>query len=45
MAYHLTHPDSNQEIEVTADAVPMYLSQGWQTKPTANPPTDDVKAK
>lgn len=32
MAYHLTHPESKQEIEVEADRVPMYKTQGWQTK-------------
>lgn len=44
MAYHLTHPDSEQEIEVEADQVPMYQSQGWQTKPGAKsvePPADE----
>lgn len=38
MAYTLTHPDSNQEIKREADQVPMYVSQGWQTKPGAKPP-------
>lgn len=38
MSYHLTHPDSDQEIEVDADSVPTYLSQGWQTKPGAREP-------
>lgn len=37
MAYHLTHPDSGVEIEVEAEMVPMYQSQGWETKPTARP--------
>lgn len=41
MAYHLTHPDSDQEIEVDADQVPMYQSQGWQTKPGAKPVDSD----
>lgn len=46
MAYHLTHPDSDLEIEVTAEQVPLYTSQGWQTKPTAKPvETDDTKVK
>ena len=44
MAYKLTHPDSEQEIEVAADQVATYTSQGWQTKPTAKPPADDDKA-
>jgi hypothetical protein len=37
MAYRLTHPDSKQEIEVAAEQVPLYSSQGWQTKPNAKP--------
>jgi hypothetical protein len=41
MAYHLTHPDSEQEIEVDREQVPMYLSQGWQTKPTVKPPESE----
>lgn len=41
MAYKLTHPDSEQEIERDADQLPMYASQGWKTKPNANPPKDD----
>jgi len=41
MAYHLTHPDSEQEIERDAADVPMYLSQGWQTKPGAKPVETD----
>jgi hypothetical protein len=43
MAYHLNHPDSDLEIEREAGDVPMYLSQGWQTKAGAKPvePTDE----
>ena len=42
MAYHLTHPNSpDHEIEVAADQVPMYASQGWETKPGAKP-ADEV---
>ena len=26
---HMTHPDSEQEIEVRADQVQTYRSQGW----------------
>lgn len=38
MAYHLTHPESpKHEIEVNAESVAMYESQGWQTKPSAKP--------
>lgn len=38
MAFNLTHPDSESEIEVEAAQVPLYLAQGWQTKPGATPP-------
>lgn len=38
MAYHLTHPDSDLEIEVEAESVATYVSQGWETKPGAKPP-------
>lgn len=41
MAYKLTHPDSNQEIERDAADVPMYLSQGWEKKPHAKDPETD----
>lgn len=37
MAFKLTHPDTTQEIEVEASQVPIYLGQGWVTKPTAPP--------
>lgn len=43
MSYHLTHPDSDQEIEVETEQVPIYLSQGWETKPGAKPPADPAK--
>lgn len=43
MAYHLTHPDASLEIEREAADVPMYLSQGWQTKPGAKPVEQDEK--
>jgi len=39
MAYHLKHPESDVEIEVEADRVPMYISQGWETKPGVKVPT------
>ena len=45
MAYKLTHPDSTTEIEVNADHVAMYESQGWETKPTAKAPDADDKKK
>lgn len=38
MAYTLTHPDSDHEIHVDAEQVPLYVEQGWQTKPSAAPP-------
>ena len=41
MAYKLTHPDSALEIQAEADQVPMYQSQGWETKPGAKPPADE----
>lgn len=40
MAYRLTHPDSDQEIEVAKEQVPLYTSQGWETKPGAKHPVD-----
>lgn len=40
MPYTLTHPDSPNEIEVETDQVPLYLAQGWQTKPSAATPED-----
>lgn len=43
MTYHLTHPDSDLEIEVDADRLSLYTAQGWQTKPQANPPADKPK--
>lgn len=41
----MTHPDSDTEIEVNADQVEMYESQGWETKPATKPPKegDDKK--
>ena len=38
MAYKLTHPESKQEIEVEADMVAVYETQGWETAPTAKTP-------
>lgn len=32
MAYKMTHPNSSAEIEVAADAVDTYASQGWEMK-------------
>ena len=41
MAYKLTHPESDLEIKVDAEMVPMYESQGWETAPTAKTPKGD----
>lgn len=41
MGYKLTHPDSDLEIEVNASDLEPYLSQGWETRPTAVLPADD----
>ena len=38
MAYKMTHPDSDQTIEVDKSAVATYESQGWETAPTAKTP-------
>lgn len=43
MPYKMTHPKSSTEVEVNADQVKNYQSQGWQTKPTATPPAADKK--
>jgi hypothetical protein len=46
MAYKLTHPDSDAEIEVRAEDVATYESQGWETAPTVKSPTEaDEKKK
>ena len=47
MSHKLTHPESDQTIEVEADRVEMYRSQGWETAPTAKDPepADDKPAK
>ena len=45
MAYKLTHPNSETEIEVEADMVATYETQGWETKPTAKAPDVDEKKK
>lgn len=39
----MTHPASKAEIDVRADMVPMYESQGWETAPTAKPPAKPEK--
>lgn len=38
MAFKLTHPNSDLEIERDADQVENYRAQGWETKPGANVP-------
>lgn len=45
MAYKLTHPDSDLEIEVNQADLQNYLSQGWETKPSANPPPATATGK
>lgn len=45
MAFKMTHPDSKAEIEVDAQAVAVYETQGWETAPTAKSPTDDDSKK
>lgn len=42
MAHKLTHPDSDQEIEVGTEQVALYTSQGWQAKSDAKPSTSDA---
>ena len=44
MAYRMTHPDSTQEIEVDAQVVDTYRSQGWETAASANPPAENTEA-
>lgn len=44
MPYKLTHPESEQQIEVEAESVATYESQGWETAPTANPPAETDKS-
>lgn len=45
MAYKLTHPDADHEIEVESDMVATYATQGWETKPNAKAPDADEKKK
>lgn len=45
MAYKMTHPVSDLEIEVNADQVETYASQGWETKPNAKPPVEGEPKK
>ena len=45
MAYKMTHPDSKRRIDVNADQVAMYQSQGWETAPTAKDPEPAEKKK
>lgn len=44
MAQTMTHPDSGLEVQADADQVSLYLSQGWQIKPTKKA-SDDAKVK
>ena len=43
MASKLTHPDSDLELQVEADMVPMYESQGWEKSPNAQAPAATAK--
>lgn len=43
MAYTLRHPESDAEIQVEADMVSVYETQGWETKPNAKAPEADKK--
>lgn len=45
MAYKMSHPDSNLEIEVNAEQVATYESQGWKTATTVKSPTEDDDSK
>jgi hypothetical protein len=45
MTYKMTHPASDLEIEANAEQVAMYESQGWETSPTAKPPTEGGSKK
>ena len=43
MSYKMTHPDSDATIEVEADQVANYESQGWSTKANARPRPQTVE--
>lgn len=43
MAYKLTHPESNQTIEVDKEMVSVYETQGWEKSPNAKAPKADDK--
>lgn len=43
MAYKMTHPESDLELNVSADQVAMYESQGWEKSPNAKAPQADGK--
>lgn len=45
MAYKMTHPETDAEIEVEAESVSTYRTQGWETAPTAKDPEPDKPAK
>ena len=38
----MTHPDAEHDIDVRADQIPLYLSQGWQVKKSAAKPATDT---
>jgi hypothetical protein len=47
MAFKMTHPDSKQEIQVDAENVAVFESQGWETAPNVKSPAevDEPKKK
>lgn len=45
MAYELIHPDSEKSVEVAADQVANYVSQGWEKKPGAKAPAKSSDAR
>jgi hypothetical protein len=42
MAFKMTHPDSKQEIQVDAENVAVFESQGWETAPNGYVSEDGV---
>ena len=45
MSYKLTHPESDQTIEVEADMVATYETQGWERAKTAKDPEPEKAPK
>ena len=44
MSYKLTHPEGG-EVEVRAEDVALYESQGWETAPNVKSPAQDDEPK